>query len=366
MPKKVRANKHIILLRFSAMGDVAMTVPVIRALAQQYPELKITVVSRGIFRPFFDTISPRVHFYDADFTKAHKGILGIWRLYTELRKLHVTAVADLHNVLRSKLLTFFFSSRGKNTATVDKNRAGRKQLTAKKNKVFKPLKPVIENYADVLAKLGYPVDVYSVPIPDKKRLTKDITSTTGKKEGNWIGIAPFAKHKGKVYPKSYITQVIDSLSANTKNKVFLFGGGKEEEEKLLGMAGDKNNIVVIAGKTMNLWQELKLISHLDVMLSMDSANGQMAAIMGSKVVTLWGATHPYAGFVPYKQPLENSLTADREKYPLLPTSIYGNKRVEGYEDAMKTITPQSVVAKIEAVLDAAKKENTSKKQDIIL
>ena len=58
---------------------------------------------------------------------------------------------------------------------------------------------------------------------------------------------------------------------------------------------------------------------------MDSGNGHLAAMYGIPVITVWGVTHPYAGFAPFLQPEENSITADREQFPLIPTSVYGNK-----------------------------------------
>ena len=95
--------KHILVIRLSAMGDVAMTVPVLRALVLQYPEVKITVVSRPFFQPFFDGI-PNVNFFGVDLKESHKGFLGLLRLFSDLRKLNIDAVADLHNVLRSKVV----------------------------------------------------------------------------------------------------------------------------------------------------------------------------------------------------------------------------------------------------------------------
>jgi ADP-heptose:LPS heptosyltransferase len=111
------------------------------------------------------------------------------------------------------------------------------------------------------------------------------------------------------------------------------------------LSKDKDNIVNIAGK-INFQQELQLISNLDVMLSMDSANAHLAAMLGVKVITLWGATHPFAGFLPFNQPFENALTANRNLFPKLPTSVYGNKKVAGYESAMRTISVESVIDKI--------------------
>ena len=51
-------TEHILVIRFSAMGDVAMTVPVIYSLAKQYPHVRITVLSRSFARPFFENLAP--------------------------------------------------------------------------------------------------------------------------------------------------------------------------------------------------------------------------------------------------------------------------------------------------------------------
>ena len=98
----------------------------------------------------------------------------------------------------------------------------------------------------------------------------------------------------------------------------------------------------MAGK-LSFKEELRLISQLDLMLSMDSGNGHLAAVYGVPVVTIWGNTHPSAGFAPFRQPESNSITPDRIKYPLIPTSIYGKKIVEGYEDCMASISPDQVM-----------------------
>ena len=336
-----KSIKHIAIIRLSAMGDVAMTVPVIRAFVEQHPQVKITVVSRPFFKPFFDTI-PEVQFFAIDLEKRHKGFAGLFRLFKELKKMKVDALADLHNVLRSKILTFFFKIYGYKTATVDKGRDGKKALTRTENKVFKPLTTMVQRHQDVFKSLGFLVDLQNPTFPKLNILPKD-------ENQKWIGIAPFAQYDSKVYPLDLMQKVIDTLALNLNYKIFLFGGGKKEIELLDQLAEGKINVENFAGK-VKLPQELEMISNLDVMLSMDSGNAHIAAMLGTKVITLWGATHPYAGFAPFHQTLENGLTADREKYPLLPTSVYGNKIVEGYQDAMRTITPLQIVEKINSNL----------------
>lgn len=342
-------TKHLLVFRLSAMGDVAMTVPVIRAFVNQNPDVKITFVSRPFFKPFFIGIE-NVSFFEVDVNNRHKGILGLLRLFFDLQKLKFDYVADLHNVLRSKVIRLLFVLTGKRTACTNKGRSEKKALTRAKNKVFKPLKSMFERHVDTFNQLGFDINLANSIVPQKAILSDEIKNTVGFAiDENLIGIAPFAQYKSKVYPVDLMQKVIDELAINTKNKVVLFGGGAEEIAVLNQLAKNKEKTIVIAGK-LNLEQELQLISNLNVMLSMDSGNAHLAAMLGIKVITLWGATHPFAGFLPFNQPLNSALVADREKFPLVPTSVYGNKSVEGYHDVMRTILPEKVVEKINGLL----------------
>lgn len=330
------------------MGDVAMTVPVLRAVVLKHPDAKITVVSRPFFQSFFDGI-PNVHFFGVDLKDRHKGVLGLFRLFSDLRKLNIDVVADLHNVLRSKVVRTLFAITGKKVAATNKGRDEKKALTSLTNKVFAPVKPMTERHAETFEKLGFPIDLNISTFPERAILSEEIIKIAGKKEENWIGIAPFAQYESKVYPLDLMQQVIDNLAENKKHKIFLFGGGATEIKKLNQLQKQQENVIIVAGK-LAFEEELKLISNLDIMLSMDSGNAHIAAMLDVKVITLWGATHPYAGFKPFNQPDDFCLTSDRTQYPLLPTSIYGNKKVAGYEDVMRTILPSQVVEKINSNL----------------
>jgi ADP-heptose:LPS heptosyltransferase len=349
LSKKIQ---HIAVMRLSAMGDVAMTVPVLRALVQQNPEVKITVVSRPFFKPFFDTI-PNVSFFAFDEKKRHKGFLGLIRLYFDLKPLAIDAFADLHNVLRSKIVRTLFAVNGKKVAFVDKGRAEKKAITRFHDKIFEPLPSMFDRQAIVFQKLGLSVDVSHPSFPPKQQLDSKIKNALGEiptnSETKLIGIAPFAQYESKVYPLDLMQKVIDALALNPNYKILLFGGGTKEIELLNSLSKNKPDGIVVAGK-IQFEQELQLISNLDIMLSMDSGNAHIAAMLGVNVITLWGATHPYLGFSPFNQPLENALVSDRTMYPYLPTSVYGNKKVKGYEDVMRTILPEQVVARIEQIL----------------
>ena len=327
-------------MRLSAMGDVAMTVPVLRAFVKQHPQVKITVISRPFFKPFFEGI-PNITFFAFDEKVRHKGFLGLLRLFQDLKGLNIDAFADLHNVLRSKIIRNLFALSGKKTALVDKGRAEKKALTQPENKVFKQLPTMFERHVKVFEQLGFTVDLSQAFFPEKAVLSPEILAIIGEKSQKLIGIAPFAQYDSKVYPLDLMQEVIDKLASDTTHTILLFGGGTKEIEILDSLASNKKNVINMAGQ-LKLQKELQLISNLDVMLSMDSGNAHIAAMLGVKVITLWGATHPYAGFSPFNQPLGNALVSDRKRYPKLPTSVYGNKKVDGYEDAMRTIAVDSI------------------------
>ncbi|WP_026451793.1 glycosyltransferase family 9 protein [Aequorivita capsosiphonis] len=347
-------RKHILVIRLSAMGDVAMTVPVLRVFVQTFPEVKITVLSRPVFKPFFEGI-PNLDFLEADVYGEHKR-LGLIKLAKKAKALGIDSVADLHNVIRSKIITRYLLFKWIKVATIDKGRADKKALVKKKSlpadtqgKSISPLKSTHQRYADVFEKLGYPLDLQKFTPPQRKRLTPKLLGLMGVEPKKLIGIAPFAAHSSKMYPLNLMGEVIRELDRTDKYRIFLFGGGKKEIEQLKKLENPFSNVTNVAGK-LTFEEELALISNLDLMVSMDSGNGHMAAMLGIPVITLWGVTHPAAGFAPFNQPESNQLLADREKYPLIPTSIYGNKFPKTYEEAMKTITPETVVSKIKEVL----------------
>jgi len=326
------------------MGDVAMTVPVLRAFTEQNPSVKITVLSKPFLKPLFEDIK-NVNFYTADVTGNHKGLLGIYKLFKELKALNITAVADLHNVLRSKILRTFFFISGKSIAFVDKGRSEKRALTATKNKVFKQLKTTHERYADVFRNLGFIVNILNPIFPKKQPLTNEIIEITGEKKETWIGIAPFAQYASKMYPIDLMEKVIAEISNTKSSKILLFGGGQKEVDILEKLAAKYPNTINVAGK-IKLKQELILISNLDKMLSMDSGNAHFSAMLGVHTFTIWGITHPFTGFAPFNQPFENAILPDLKKYPNIPCSIYGNKVCQGYDDVMRSISPQTIVQKI--------------------
>lgn len=335
------------VIRFSALGDVAMTVPVIQALQRSHPETKITFLTRKAFVPVLEQI-PDITVMGIDLNEEYQGFWGLWKLAKELKKKDFDAIADLHNVLRTKILRGFIKSGGIPFKQLNKGRAEKKALTAGKSKEFKPLIITIERYAQVFRELGFECDIKGTEYLPNFMSSALPGSWLRSEDKKLVGIAPFAAHPAKQYSLKKMEEVISRITAQSTIQVFLFGSPKEGQI-LSKWASKFNNTINVAGE-IDFKDELALISQLDLMVSMDSANGHLASLYGIPVITLWGVTHPYAGFAPFGQPLSNSLLADRDKYPAIPTSIYGNKHPSGYEKAINTIKPADVAKKVKELL----------------
>lgn len=313
--------RNLLIFRFSSLGDVAMTVPVIQLLLKQYPGLHATIVSNHFVAPLFKDID-RLHFYAADLKARHKGIKGLYRLYKELKNYSsFDAIADLHDVLRTKILRAFFSFSHKPIAVINKGRKEKKELTRKENKILRPLKTTFQRYADVFESLALPV-VINIKDGIKKSpaITDSYLQELKLAGNNIIGLAPFAQYAEKTYPPEKMKEVVKMLLQHTNNRIFLFGGVNDKEvldqwEKEFG------GVQSLAGK-MNFEKELEMIAQLDVMISMDSANMHLASLYGVSVVSVWGATHPFAGFYGWGQASENAVQIDLY---CRPCSVFGNK-----------------------------------------
>ena len=244
----------------------------------------------------------------------HSGLIGLYKLYKELKAKGIQGVADIHNVLRTNILKFYFKGSKIPFKQINKGRREKYALTRYKFKVFEPLKPSYQRYADVFAALGFPIDLSDDYLLPPTPLSDPVENLLNGSDLH-IGVAPFASFISKQYPFDKMCQVIEKLSERYPNsKIYIFGGGKEEEQKVAQI--QLPNTENMVGK-LSFKQELELISHLDIMIGMDSGNGHLSAMYGVPTITLWGVTHPYAGFYPYGQPMENALLADRTKYPLI-------------------------------------------------
>ncbi len=344
----------VLITRFSALGDVAMCLPVVYDLCRAYPDTRFIFVTKPAMKGLF--VNPPVNLkVEGVDTSRYKGVGGLRRLLNELTaRYDITDMADLHDVLRTRVLRILCRLKGIRVSKIDKGRSEKRALTRKSGKHMKQLATSHQRYTDTFGRLGLKTDggqfrsVFGGTKADTALLA-DVTAP--KKAGEkWVGIAPFAAHRGKIYPAEMMEQVVKALHERGDTRIFFFGGGEAERAVLAGWVEKYPGSVSMAEKRHGFAIELALMSHLDAMVTMDSGNMHLASLAGVPAVSIWGATHPYCGFRAYGQNPDLEIQTDLS---CRPCSVYGNRPCHNPSAyaCMTHIEPKTITDKLNRILD---------------
>ena len=326
------------------MGDVALTMPAISGMKALNPDVEIVVLTRAAFSSFFAGVDGLTLFLP-DFNGRHKGFAGIFRIFCDIRKTgKFDYVIDLHSVIRSKILGALFRFAGSNVFVIDKGRDEKRRIIKGLDK--RQLKHSAERYMDTFKKAGFNTAATAGPWirPSENAFGKLLAIINNKNVIN-IGIAPFAKHPLKMWPEEYMEKLLQLMSEN-RNVKFWFFGGREDKEGLEAMASKTGNAFCVAG-AYALDVELAIISKLGFMIAMDSSNMHMAALVSTKVISIWGATDPMTGFGAWNQPENYSVRISPDELTCRPCTVFGKGACRRNDFAcMKTLTPEMVYDRI--------------------
>ena len=345
--KAVSGSQILAVIRFSALGDVALIVPVLLALYEQYPDCRVVLCTRPRFAPLFDTMS-NVTVLPAHLETRHQGIQGLLSYNRALKNKNPDIILDLHYVLRTRILRTLNWFNHTPFLALDKGKNKKRKLTRAKNKEWHKLPHTTDRYAAVFREAGYALTLKHSHILARREIGEALLKKL-LDDHILVGIAPFAAHSSKIYDLGLLEEVVAWLDKQENCKILCFGYGEKEQKQVEPWEERYPNCINLIGR-YDFSEELNVISQLDLMISMDSGNGHLSAIFGVPTITIWGVTHPYLGFAPFAQPEANSLLADRDQYPLIPTSVYGNRSPEGYEKAINTVSVSAIKDRIEAIL----------------
>ncbi len=330
--------RHIVLIRFSAMGDVVLVNPVIQSFLQHYPGVKITLLTHAFYRPFFKHI-PDLQLPEVDLKGKHKGVTGLYRLVREIDKdKDIDCVLDLHDVIRSHILSVFFKLRNIPVFRIDKGRKEKKDFV--KRHIRKKLPHTSERYRQVFSQAGFDFS-----------LEKQYLEISAKPDSFFpdnalrIGIAPFAAHKSKAWGLEKTQALMRLLQTKYNVHFYLFGGGKHEVNLLKKTAATCKNTTNVAG-VYSLQDEMEILKAMRLLIAMDSGNAHIASLLGVPVLSIWGGTHPDMGFSPLYQPEHLRVQVAVRELPCRPCSVYGThkcKRTREPFACMKRIQPEQVV-----------------------
>lgn len=331
--------QKLLVIRLSALGDICMTLPVIDSFCRAYPHVQVTFLTSKLGAVIAETVISQPNFAIRICNKNdYRGISGVNRLYSELKPLNFDAVADLHDVLRTKWSALRFRLSGTPVKVINKGRKDKKDLVA--HKINYQLKSGFERYLDVFKELGLPFALDY----DGKQIGASLSAPAIKVNSESLGIAPFAQHQGKIYPVGQMTLLIDELLKRRRDlTIYLFGSKDESPVLEQWRAKYPDNIVNIAG-IQSIAEDLRVMARLKAMISMDSANMHLASLVGLRCFSIWGATHRHAGFLGYGQKETDCLEVSA---PCRPCSIYGNKPCQyGDYHCMTQIKPEEAAEKI--------------------
>lgn len=340
---------NVLLARFSAFGDVAMSIPVIYSACRCYPDVTFVLATRPAMTGMFVNAPANLTVAAADLRTDYAGATGICRLVKELdSRYHFDAFIDLQADLRTRLMGLCCRLRGIRVSRLNKGSARKRALTRRRNKVMLPLVSQRARYREAFFKTGLPLaekfgGLFDGHRKSDPRLFAAITGPRPEGE-HWIGIAPFAATRGKIYPPELMKKVLRALDGQPGVRIFLLGGGGIEADTLETWALECEHATCLAGKKYGFGAELALLNHMDVVLTMDSANMQLASIAGAPTVSIWGATHPYCGYKGWRQ-----VDSDTLQLPMTcrPCSVSGTKVCHrGDYLCLGAIKPEIVVAKV--------------------
>ncbi len=347
-PNNPRGLRSVLIARFSALGDVAMTIPVVYSACRCYPDIRFTFLTRKSMTSIFVNPPANLTVVGVNLEQEYKGVAGLYRLYCEMRRtMDFDGFIDLHDVLRTKILGAICRLHGIPVAVINKGRRGKRALTRRYHKILLPLQSTRARYRQVFHKIGLPVESRFDGLFDSRPVAPESYAKIcpPKKPGEvWIGIAPFAKHEGKIYPLNQMEEVVIALTKAPGVRLFFFGGGEREAQILNAWAEKYDGCISLAGKRYGFPTELSLVSCLDVMVSMDSANMHLASLVNTPVVSVWGATHPYCGFKGWRQRED-----DMVQLPMTcrPCSVFGNKPCyRGDYLCLRGIAPKLILDRI--------------------
>ncbi len=337
---------NILAIRFTAVGDLVISIPYLVDLLEKKPDFHIFLATKQQMQAFLPA-HPRLHPQFFTLEDQKKGFWGLLKFFFRLRKLQIDVVSDLHNNIRSNILMRLFQLTGAKVFQLNKIRHLRKQNTRKvdKNRVNLPYighlyKEVLEHSSWASLQFQPLVDVPKY-YPSDYKLPKKFDGQT------LIGIAPFAARPTKIYPLEQMKAALDLLLIHKHFSFVFFGFGNDENKILDNWAASHPERCIVSRDLGGFNNEITVMSQLDLMVTMDSANLHFAFLAGTKTLSIWGTTHSDLGFAPPLSDLQHRLEISTDELTCRPCSVYGNKPCyRGDHACMQWITSETVAAKI--------------------
>jgi heptosyltransferase-2 len=339
--------EKILIIRFSSLGDIVLTTPVIKSLKEKFPQSKIFFLTKNQYQDLLKNDPNIFSLIRFDPKEEHKGISGFLKLVKELQVFKFDLVVDLHANLRSFLIRHLLKAELK--IKYDKRWLARFLLVHFKFLKVKPIHTV-DSYLGALKKIGvnlFEKDPRIFLDEGGEEFLKDfLIEKNIQNDDIVVGIHPGARWESKRWTEEKFAKVCQILNQKPKVKIILFGDQKDQEVicRISRQAKDQKLFKAV---NLPLNKFMSLIKRCDCFITNDSGPMHIASALGVPVVMIFGPTHPKLGFAPIGS--ENIiLTADVK---CSPCSLHGEKRChEKSRFCMDLIEPEMVMDAVERLL----------------
>ena len=296
-----------LILRFSSIGDIVLTTPVIRCLKQQYPEAQVHYVTKKSYQsllvnnPYIDKVLVLEE--------------SLNDLVKQLKSERYDYVIDLHNNLRTTILKLRL---GVKSFSFDKLNF-QKWILVKFNKDIMPNVHIVDRYMKTIESLGVKNDNRGLDyfIPEKDEMPLDWLPENFQK-----GYAVYAiggQHETKKLPFHKMIELCKTIQLP-----LVLIGGKEDTfiSEKLSVISEISPIFDTCGKC-NLNQSASIIQNASIVYTHDTGMMHVAAALKKKVISIWGNTVPAFGMYPYQTDFE---VIENKGLPCRPCSKIGYEK----------------------------------------
>lgn len=289
----MKDSTNILVIRYSAIGDVVLSIPAFRALRTSFPNARISLIVNPICQeivaecPFLD----EVIIYDKQ--GMHKGLLPYLRFVGGVRKRKFDLVIDLQNNLRSSLISYLTGAKKR----IGYARGCRGFLYTAKPEMPDDKDGPFEYLNRLLKAAGAePVDErleFWISPENEESAGRLLVDNGIGKGDSVVGIHPGAGKRWltKRWPKESFTRLIDELIERFKAKVVLVGGDEEIDLGREIIKLTHNQPIDAIGKT-SLQQLASILKRCRLFIGSDSGPMHIATAVGTPVIAFFGPTDP--------------------------------------------------------------------------
>jgi ADP-heptose:LPS heptosyltransferase len=288
----------ILVLRFSSIGDIVLTTPVVRQLKTQVPGARVHFATKPAYRSLLEA-NPYV-----DRTHVLSGTLG--ELVRELRAEQFDFIVDLHNNLRTRLIRVQLP--GVPGRAFDKLNWQKWLLVNFKVNQLPPVH-IVDRYRAAAAPLGIRDDGGGLDyfIPPGQEVDVTASLPAGFRPGQYVAVAIGAQHATKRLPVEKLIELVAKLAPRP---VVLLGGPEDESTgHIIELAFQQPSSpahlpaaspIFNACGQFSLHQSASLVQQAEFVVSHDTGLMHIAAAFGKEIFSVWGNTVPQFGMYPYR------------------------------------------------------------------